>query len=69
MTDPSRIRISGPLEVFAAGFASELSRQGYTPNSARLQMHLMAHLSRLLAGVPTGSRSRSRSTRPVFAGN
>ena len=50
MIDPSRIRVSGPLKAFAAGFAGELSRQGYTPNSARLQMHLMAHLSCWLAG-------------------
>src|SRR2546428_12039971 len=50
MTDPSSIRVSGPLEAFAAGFASELSRQGYTPRSAGFQMHLMAHLSRWLAG-------------------
>jgi hypothetical protein len=48
MTDPSRIRVPGPLEAFAAGFARELLRQGYTPNSAHLQMHLMAHLSRWL---------------------
>jgi integrase/recombinase XerD len=48
MIDPSRIRVPGPLEAFAAGFARELSRQGYTPNSACLQMHLMAHLSRWL---------------------
>lgn len=52
--DPSRVRVSGPLEAFAAGFAGDLSRQGYTQNSARLQMHLMAHLSRWLAveGLP-----------------
>lgn len=49
MAHPSRIQVSGPLEVFAAGFASELSRQGYTPNSAGGQMRLMAHLSRWLA--------------------
>lgn len=49
MKDPSRTRVSGALEPFAVGFAAELSRQGYTPNSARLQMHLMAHLSRWLA--------------------
>ncbi|HUP23210.1 MAG TPA: site-specific integrase [Thermoanaerobaculia bacterium] len=49
MTDPSRVRVTGPLDPFAAGFASELSRQGYTSNAARLQMQLMAHLSRWLA--------------------
>jgi len=48
MTDPSRIRVPGPLGAFAVSFANELSRQGYTQNSARLQMHLMAHLSRWL---------------------
>lgn len=50
MTDPSRIRVTGPLGAFAAGFADELSRQGYAPNSARLQMQLTAHLSRWLTG-------------------
>lgn len=50
MTDPSRVRISGPLKAFAEGFAAQLLRQGYTPNSARLQMYLMAHLSRWLEG-------------------
>jgi integrase/recombinase XerD len=47
---PSRVRVSGPLEPYACGFACELSRQGYTPLSAALQLHLMAHLSRWLAG-------------------
>jgi integrase/recombinase XerD len=49
MTDPSRIRFSGPLRAYAAGFASELLRQGYTPKTAGLQVYLMAHLSRWLA--------------------
>lgn len=49
MADLSRIRVSGPLEVFASGFARELSRQGYTRRSARVQMQLMADLSRWLA--------------------
>lgn len=49
MIHPTRMRVSGPLEEFAPGFATELLRQGYTPHSARLQMHLMAHLSRWLA--------------------
>jgi integrase/recombinase XerD len=50
MTDPSRVRVSGPLESYACGFAVELSGQGYAPVSARLQLHLVAHLSRWLAG-------------------
>lgn len=50
MTDLSRVRVSGPLESFACGFAVELSRQGYASVSVRLQLHLVAHLSRWLAG-------------------
>jgi len=49
MVHPIQVQASGPLAGFAPGFASELLRQGYTANSARLQMHLMAHLSRWLS--------------------
>ena len=49
MSDPSAIRVTGPLMQFAAGFAAELSRQGYTPKGTGFQLHLMAHLSRWLA--------------------
>ncbi len=49
MNDPTRVRVSGPLEPFAAGFAAWLSGQGYPPSSAARQLHLMAHLSRWLA--------------------
>lgn len=49
MSDPSRVRISGPLKPFAAGFVAELSRQGYTAGSTVNQMRLVAHLSRWLA--------------------
>ena len=48
MTDPSRVRISGSLQPFAADFATELARQGYTPRSVVTQLHLMAHVSRWL---------------------
>lgn len=48
MTDPSGIRVSGPLQPFAARFAVELSRQGYTPHSVVSQLQLMAHVSRWL---------------------
>jgi integrase/recombinase XerD len=49
MRDPFRVRVSGPLEPFAAGFAAGLQQQGYTPGSACHQMYLFAHLSRWLA--------------------
>lgn len=44
-----KVRISGPLAPFAAGFSGELARLGYTVLSARLQLQLMAHVSRWLA--------------------
>ncbi|HEY2831960.1 MAG TPA: tyrosine-type recombinase/integrase [Sporichthyaceae bacterium] len=50
MDDVQRVRVVGPLEVYAAGFAAELTRLGYTVFSARLQLQLAAHLSRWLAG-------------------
>src|SRR5215218_6080495 len=48
MKDPSRVRVSGPLEAFAPGFAAELERIGYAPLGATLQLRLMARLSRWL---------------------
>jgi integrase/recombinase XerD len=53
--DPSRIRVLGPLSPFTAGFADELAYQGYTPNSARRQMWLMAHLSSWLLNEGLGA--------------
>ena len=49
MTDPSRVRMTGPLAPFAPGLAAELRRQGYTPDSTARQLRLVAHLSRWLA--------------------
>jgi integrase/recombinase XerD len=50
MGDPSRARVTGPLQRYAPGFVAELARLGYTANSASGQMFVMAHLSRWLAG-------------------
>ena len=50
MEDPSRARVTGPLQAYAAGFVAELARLGYTTQSACGQMLLMAHVSRWLAG-------------------
>jgi integrase/recombinase XerD len=47
--DPSRARVTGPLEKYASGFVAELARLGYTGNSASGQMFVMGHLSRWLA--------------------
>src|SRR4051794_4650393 len=45
MRDPLRVRVSGPLEGYATGFAAELARLGYTRNTVACQLRLMAHLS------------------------
>lgn len=45
MSDPSRVRIAGPLAAFAAGFGEEFCDQGYRPNAVASQFQPMAHLS------------------------
>ena len=55
MHDPSRVRVSGPLEVFAAGFAAELARLGYRRTPVVFQLQLMAHASRWLHGEGVGA--------------
>jgi len=54
MDNASRVRFSGPLTPYAAGFHAELARLGYTPLSAIAQLRLAAQLSRHLAsaGLP-----------------
>jgi integrase/recombinase XerD len=49
MRDPSRVQVVGPLAPFAAGFAAELERVGYTRNAVALQLLLMGQLSEWLA--------------------
>jgi site-specific recombinase XerD len=49
MGDPSRARVTGPLQQYAPGFVTELARLGYTSSSASCQMFVLAHLSRWLA--------------------
>jgi hypothetical protein len=49
----SEVRVGGPL----AGFAGFLVDQGYTAGSTRLQMHLVAQLSRWLAAEGVTSLS------------
>jgi integrase/recombinase XerD len=66
MRDPSRVRVTGPLEPFAAGFAAELSRQGFTPTSAGLQLGLVAHVSRWLAAEGLGPAGLSAETAGRF---
>jgi integrase/recombinase XerD len=69
MGDPSRVRVVGPLQRYASGFAAELARVGYTPNSAALQLGLMAHVSRWLEqnGVTPEQLSTTEVVRFVSA--
>jgi integrase len=48
---PSRVRVSGPLQAYAAGFREELSALGYSARSAAGHLQLMAHLSRWLVEI------------------
>ena len=48
---PSRVRVSGPLQAYAAGFREELSTLGYSARSAAGHLQLMAHLSRWLVEI------------------
>jgi integrase/recombinase XerD len=54
MARPLRVRVTGPLAPFAAGFRQELANDGYTPNAASNQLQLMAHASRWLDGRGLG---------------
>jgi integrase/recombinase XerD len=44
----TKVRVTGPLAPFAAGFGGRLLESGYTPLSTVNVMRLMAHLSRWL---------------------
>lgn len=57
MHDPSRVRVSGPLEVFAPGFAAELARVGYRRVPVVFQLQLMAHASRWLERERLGAEA------------
>ena len=48
MDNPSRVRMSGPLEPYREGFTAELGRLGYSKFTVVALLHLMAHLSRWL---------------------
>jgi integrase/recombinase XerD len=50
MKELSGVRVDGPLEPFADGFAAVLDEAGYLPGATALQLRLLAHLSRWLEG-------------------
>lgn len=48
VSDPSRVRVSGPLSGIASGFVARLEELGYRQSSAAAQLLLVADLSRWL---------------------
>jgi integrase/recombinase XerD len=66
MSNPSRVKVCGPLEAFAHGFGIYLSRLGYRPISTAFQLQLMAHLSRWLAVVGLDASALTPTTVEKF---
>ena len=61
-TDPSRVRVRGPLAPYAPSFGAELLRRGYPPTSAARHVGLLAGLSSWLEGhqLTAGELSEER---------
>lgn len=51
---PSRVKVTGPLVPYVAGFHAELEAKGYRPNAVSDQLRVMAHVSRWLEGRGLG---------------
>jgi site-specific recombinase XerD len=51
VNDPSRVRVTGPLAPYSAGFAGELVAAGYTRQSVCHHLRLMADASRWLGAA------------------
>jgi integrase/recombinase XerD len=60
MTMPSRVRVSGPLVPYVAGFRAELESQGYRPHAVGCQLYVLAHVSRWLEGRGLGPEQLTR---------
>lgn len=54
MSDPSRVRVTGPLVMYADGFREALEAQGYRYHAVGCQLYVLAHLSRWLLGEGMG---------------
>lgn len=68
MLDPSRMRVVGPLESFAAGLAAELLGLGYKPVAVVFQLQLLAHASRWLEGEGLGADALTTEVVERFLG-
>lgn len=63
ISNPSRVRFSGPLAPYATGLRQELASLGYAASSAANLLQLAAHLSRWLEGAGIGG---SEATQDVL---
>src|SRR6266545_6400880 len=62
---PDRVRVSGPLAMFADGFRAHLVERGYSPWSAQFHLYVLAQASRWMeaagldvAGLAPGALER-----------
>jgi len=55
MSNPSRVRVTGPLVPHVIGFRAELEAQGYRPNAVGCQLYVLAHVSKWLASNELGA--------------
>jgi integrase/recombinase XerD len=62
MNDSCRVRVTGPLAVYACGFRDELAARGYAASSAVMRLQLVAELSRWLEqqGLGVGDLTSAR---------
>lgn len=65
-SDPSRVRMSGPLVGFCDGLVRELEMLGYAPTTATGLVRLAAHLSRWLEGAGLGLAELTPSVIDAF---
>ena len=66
-SDPSRVRMSGPLASYAEGFARELAGRGYAQSTVTHHVLLMAHVSRWLEARDLTVRDLGPVTAIAFA--
>lgn len=64
--DPIRVRVSGPLADYAAGFGRELLGRGYPPERAARHVQLLAQLSRWMESQGLGQSDLSRKRVGAF---
>src|SRR5260370_34266214 len=62
MSAACRVRVTGPLAMYADGFRADLAAQGYAAGSADRNLRTLAHVSRWMdgQGLSAGQLSTAR---------